>query len=54
MDEITAQAQAPVVICEGEKAADAAAAIFPRSIVAALVAGRVEFQDGGVKLARRE
>jgi len=33
LDEIAAQPQAPVVICEGEKAADAAARVFPQSIV---------------------
>jgi uncharacterized protein (DUF927 family) len=34
LDEIAANPNAPIVICEGEKAADAAAAIFPQSIVA--------------------
>ena len=33
LPELAADAKAPVVICEGEKAADAAAAIFPQSIV---------------------
>jgi len=32
LDKIAAQPQAPIVICEGEKAADAAARIFPHSI----------------------
>jgi hypothetical protein len=33
LDEITAKPNAPIVVCEGEKAADAAARIFPQSIV---------------------
>ena len=33
LPELTENPKAPVVICEGEKAADAAAAIFPQSIV---------------------
>ena len=33
LPELAADEKAPVVICEGEKAADAAAAIFPQSIV---------------------
>ena len=33
LDEIAAAPNAPIVICEGEKAADAAARVFPQSIV---------------------
>jgi uncharacterized protein (DUF927 family) len=33
LPELAADPKAPVVVCEGEKAADAAAAIFPQSIV---------------------
>ena len=33
LDKIAREPDAPVVICEGEKAADAAASIFPKSIV---------------------
>ncbi len=32
LDEISAKPNAPIVVCEGEKAADAAARIFPQSI----------------------
>ncbi len=34
LDAIVAQPDAPIVVCEGEKAADAAARIFPKSIAA--------------------
>jgi putative DNA primase/helicase len=33
LEKLAAQPDAPVVICEGEKAADAAALVFPRSVV---------------------
>lgn len=33
LDEITAHPNAPIAICEGEKSADAAKAVFPQSIV---------------------
>ena len=44
LDEITAKPGANIVICEGEKAADAAAAIFPQSIVSTSSGGA---QSGG-------